>query len=295
MRTHAQIPVADPLEGGIVRIYFGTRDEENRTSTGCVEVAAAEPGRVLSVCQQPVLAPGPRGAFDDSGAMPSCVVSVGGRKLLYYIGWNRGVTVPYRTAIGLAVSNDGGKTFQRLFDGPVLDRNHLEPYFVTTPFVRVENGLWRMWYCGCTGWTIVDGRTEPRYRIHYAESSDGIVWRSANTVCIPYASADEANTRPCVVRDRGRYRMWYCFRGTHGYRSAGEQAYRLGYAESPDGVRWQRMDHRAGLPCSPEGWDRDMIAYPFVYQHAGQWWLLYNGNGFGKSGFGYARTDRLPE
>ena len=59
------------------------------------------------------------GPFDDSGAMPSCIVNRGGQKYLYYIGWNRGVTVPSRNSIGLAISDDGGLTFERAYEGPV--------------------------------------------------------------------------------------------------------------------------------------------------------------------------------
>ena len=294
MVTHAQIPVADVLEGGRVRIYFGTRDSDNRTSTGYVEVDAETPSKVLRVADRPALSPGRLGAFDDSGAMPSSIVTVGGRKVMYYIGWNRGVTVRYHNSIGMAVSDDGGETFSRLFDGPVMDRTHLEPYFVVTPFVTHEYGLWRMWYCGCTGWTVEDGQTEPRYQIRYAESADGVQWRRGNTVCIEYRSADEANTRPCVIRlPGGGYRMWYSFRSTRGYRTDPARGYRLGYAESADGVSWERGDERAGLDRAVEGWDHEMIAYPYVYRYGERWYLLYNGNGFGRSGFGYATADTL--
>ena len=67
--------------------------------------------------------------------------------------------------------------------------------------------------------------------------------------------------------------------------------YRLGYAESADGVRWERLDHLAGMERSDEGWDSVMIAYPFVYEHRGVKHLLYNGNGFGETGIGYAVLD----
>jgi len=291
MTSHAQIPVADVLENGVARIYFGTRDAENRTFTGFVEVDAGDPSKVLRVSERPALSPGKLGTFDDSGAMPSCVVTVGGQKFLYYIGWNRGVTVRYYNAIGIAVSDDGGETFERIYDGPIMDRTPHEPYFVVTPYVTIEKGTWRMWYCGCTGWSLVDGVTEPSYQIKFAESADGISWRRANTVCIDYQHDDEANTRPCVIHSGGLYRMWYSYRGIRGYRTNLAQSYRLGYAESADGIAWRRRDDLAGLEPTPDAWDAEMIAYPFVYQYQKRWFMLYNGNGFGRSGFGYATSD----
>ena len=39
---------------------------------------------------------------------------------------------------------------------------------------------------------------------------------------------------------------------------------------------------------SAEGWDSEMICYPYVFEHRGRFFMLYNGNGYGKTGFGVA-------
>ena len=75
--------------------------------------------------------------------------------------------------------------------------------------------------------------------------------------------------------------MWFCHRGT-------DYAYRIGYAESPDGVTWTRHDGRAGIHISESGWDSEMMAYPHVFDHAGDRYMLYSGNGFGREGMGLA-------
>lgn len=288
MAHHASIPCADRINDEVVRIYFGPRDGQGRTHTAFIEVAAADPARVLYVHDRPILSPGRLGCFDDSGAMPSCVVNHGGRKYLYYIGWNQGVTVPYRNSIGVAVSEDGGLTFERAFEGPVIDRTRDEPFFTATPCVLVEGDLWRCWYASSTGYVVVAGRPEPVYQIKYAESDDGFAWRRPNLTCIPYKTEHEANARPSVVREAGRYRMWYCYRGSVGYRTDKAQSYRIGYAESADGLSWERMDERVGIERSATGWDSEMLAYPWVYEHEGRKYMLYCGNGFSAAGFGYA-------
>lgn len=288
MQHHACVPVADRVSDGVLRIYFGPRDGQGRTRTTFIEVDADDPSRVLYVHDRPVLDLGRLGTFDDSGAMPSCIVNHGGRKYLYYIGWNQSVTVSYRNSVGLAVSDDGGLTFRRMFEGPVVDRTRSEPFFCASPFVLKDGDLWRLWYASSTGWTVIDGKTEPLYQIKYAESSDGIEWRRENRTCIDYTFEGEANARPCVIKEGGRYRMWYCYRGSVRYRSDKAQSYRLGYAESPDGISWQRQDEQVGIERSEEGWDSVMMEYPFVYEHRGRKFMLYNGNGFGETGFGYA-------
>jgi hypothetical protein len=82
--------------------------------------------------------------------------------------------------------------------------------------------------------------------------------------------------------------LWYCYRGSLNYRTDKAQSYRLGYAESSDGIDWTRKDEEVGIARSDEGWDSVMMCYPYLYQHRGRKYLFYNGNGFGESGFGYA-------
>ena len=283
--THVQIPVVDVVSESSLRIYYGTRDRYNRTSTSYIEVEADNPANVLYVHNKPILSLGELGTFDDSGAMPSCIVTHEKKKYHYYIGWNVGTTVRYRNSIGLAVSN-ADDSVTRMFDGPVMDRTNIEPHFVVTPFVMIEDGVWRMWYCGCTGWHVENGITEPRYQIKYAESLDGISWKRENVVCIPYKNDKEANARPCVIKENGIYKMWYCFRSIADYRSDKTRSYKIGYAESVDGINWIRKDEEIEFDREDE-WDSEMMAYPYVYIHKGRKYMIYNGNGFGKTGIGY--------
>jgi hypothetical protein len=144
-----------------------------------------------------------------------------------------------------------------------------------------ENGVWRMWYVSGVKWVTDDqGRPRHYYHIKYAESRDGKTWKRTGVVCIDFQTPGEfAIARPCVRKEHGIYRMWYSFRGA---------SYRLGYAESNDGISWQRHDELAGLTVSSEGWDSEMVEYPCVFPHQQKLHMLYNGNGYGKTGVGLA-------
>lgn len=286
MVTHAQVPLPHVLDDGRVRILFGTRDAQGRTRTAWLDADAADPSRVLEVGRAPALDLGERGTFDDSGAMPSCLVRRDDGLYLFYVGWQRSVSVPYHTSIGLAVSRDEGRTFTRVYPGPVLDRGPFEPLFVTMPFVLIEDGIWRMWFSSGTAW--LGDPPNPVYVIKHVESADGVDWSAPPVAAISPRSDHEAATRPWVVRDDDGYRMWFSFRGAHRFREDTRESYRIGMAESPDGVRWTRRDDEAGIGVSGAGWDRDMVAYPALYEHEGVTHLLYNGNGFGASGMGHA-------
>ena len=291
MRSHASVPIVDIRGNGRLRIYFSSRDKTGCSHPGFIEVLADNPQQLLYIHNKPILTLGKLGTFDDSGIMPSWLVNYGDKKYLYYIGWNPQITVSYRLSIGLAISTDGGTNFEKYSEGPICDRDLDEIYFNTAPCVLIDNGIWRMWYVSCTGWQVINQHPEPSYHVKYAESSDGIHWRKTGHVCIDYDEFTKAIGRPCVFFDAGIYKMIYSYRSTHSYRIDPEHSYRLGYAESSDGITWVRKDNEVGITRSKEGWDSEMIEYCYVCRYNGKTYLFYNGNGFGKSGFGYALLD----
>jgi len=218
--------------------------------------------------------------FDDAGAMATWLVARDTQLYLYYIGWNRSLAVPFRNALGLAVSEDGGHTFRRYAAGPVLDRSIHDPAFTASAAVLVEQGLWRMWYLSCIGWENTPAGLRHKYHLKYAVSADGIDWRRDGRVAIDFRDQSEyAISRPSVLHERGCYTMWYSYRGS---------SYRIGMAHSADGLCWQRDDRAVGIDVSPSGWDDQMIEYPHVFRHRDRRYMLYNGNDYGKTGIGLA-------
>lgn len=279
MQTHAAVPIAENAGGDLFKIYFSSRDRNNRSFTGYIVVDIFRSNKILELSAQPVLSPGALGEFDDSGAMATWLASYESRKYLYYIGWNLGVTVPFRNSIGLAISTQNNE-FVRHSSGPIVDRSMNEPHFSASCCVLPDDDIWRMWYLSCTGWRMREGKPEHSYHIKYAESHDGINWQRDGVVAIDYANDQEyAISRPSVMRDKDKWRMWYSFRG---------QSYRIGYAESENGRQWSRLDAQVGINVSTIGWDSEMIEYPFVFDHNGRRYMLYNGNGYGQTGFGLA-------
>jgi len=282
MSGYAALPVPVPCgDGRRVRVYFSGRDAENRASVGAVTVdlrtLLVEAG---SLTERPLLAAGSLGAFDDSGVTISCVIAHQGRLHLYYTGWMLGRTVPFYFAVGLAVSEDGGRSFERWSPAPVLDRQATDPYLCASPSILVEEGRWRMWYVSGLRWEQRPEGPRHHYLVRSAESTDGIHWHRDSRVSLGFAGPDEYSIgRPYVLRHGAEYHMWFCSRGDR---------YRLGRARSSDGGEWRRDEAGVVLEPAPAGWDGDMQAYPAVLQQEGRWWLFYNGNGYGASGFGIA-------
>jgi hypothetical protein len=288
-KSHAQLPIVDAAHERKWRIYFATRGADNRSNISYIEVEAGRPENILYEHDRPLLPLGALGAFDESGLMPVCFVRQQGRQYLFYAGWSLKQTVPYHNAVGLALSTDDGRTFTKFAPGPIFDLRPHEPYFTGTANVLIEDGVWRVWYQSCTRWALIAGRPEPFYHLKYAESTDGINWARQGVVAIDYKDDMEGGiSSASVVREAGLYSMWYSYRGAAGYREHKAHSYRIGYAESPDGIVWTRKDAEAGIDVSPAGWDSEMIAYPYVLRYGDERFMFYNGNGFGRTGFGYA-------
>jgi hypothetical protein len=279
-RSHAATPVGLPLGDDTLRVYFSSRDERNRSHVGFVELELGEDIRVTRVAERPVLGPGPLGTFDDHGVYGTSIVEHDGALWMYYMGWNPGPPPLYYPSIGVALSTDGGESFERRSPAPIMARSEFDPWMVSAPFVLRDGELWRMWHISGLSWAEERGRLVSYYHLKYAESDDGLDWRRDGRVAIELQPGERNIARMCVRRTTNGYEGWYSFSGDNGYR--------IGRAESPDGYEWTRRDQDAGLEVSPEGWDSEAIAYPFVFEHRGRRWMLYNGNGFGRDGFGLA-------
>ena len=279
--SHAALPALEPLDDDRWAVYLSLRDGDGRARIGRTVLDMHGGPALAPLDRDPVLDLGPLGAFDDSGVTTSCVVMDGRRRLLYYTGWSRGVSVPFYLAAGVAVSEDGGP-FVRPSLAPLLDRSAVDPFMTASPFVTIEDARWRMWYVSASEWRPTPMGPRHYYNIRYAESADGAEWTRDGTVCLDYATAEEyAFARPWVVRHDGGYRMWFAVRG---------EAYEICVAESADGVRWTRQSE-GGLRGSGSGWDSGMVEYPALFTHRGRQYMLYNGNDYGRTGVGLAVLD----
>jgi len=278
MWSHAANPTVEPLGNSFFRVYFSCRDKDNRSSVGFIEFDINHPNQISYIHDKPVVSPGEPGTFDDSGASIGCILALNGKRYLYYTGWNLGVTVPWRNSIGLAISDGEEPVFYKYSIAPIIDRSEVDPYSISYPWVIFDGSVWKMWYGSNLAWG--KNHNEMKHVIKYAESKNGIHWDRKNIIAVPLEYEGEWGiSKPCVRERFGKMQMWYSYRGEN---------YRIGYAESANGIHWTRMDDEVGISVSQSGWDSEMIEYPCVFDHEDQRYLIYNGNRFGKTGFGLA-------
>lgn len=295
----AQAPQALVFDD-FVRIYFSTRAVDQSNGKYLSHVAFVDFQKnlrdVIRVSDESVIPLGGLGCFDEHGIFPMSVMRHGDSVYGYTCGWNRRVSVSVDTAIGLAISHDDGRTFQRTGNGPVLAASLHEPCLVGDGFVRVIGNIFHMWYIFGTGWKQSSSNTVPdrTYKISHAVSNDGINWvkEEAKQIIADRLGPDECQALPTVISIDGRFHMFFCYRQSFDFRKNKNRSYRIGHAYADDLANWTRDDDNPQLAVTPGDWDSDMLCYPNVFECDGSVYLLYNGNKFGRHGFGLAILER---
>jgi hypothetical protein len=282
-----------------VRIYFSTRAVDTTNGKYLSHIAFVDMRKdlreIIRVSQETVIPLGGLGCFDEHGIFPMNVMRHGDRIYGYTCGWNRRVSVSVDTGIGLAVSSDDGLTFQRLGEGPVLSASLHEPCLVGDGFVKVVGDTFHMWYIFGTGWKRFASDTPPdrTYKIGHAVSKNGIDWvkEEARQIISDRLGPDESQALPTVVQIGERHHMFFCYRESFDFRTANKRGYRIGHAYSDDLLHWTRDDANPQLEIGDGEWDSEMQCYPHAFECDGRYYLLYNGNEFGRHGFGLAEIE----
>lgn len=285
-QSHAQMPIVAAKSPDTFRVYFSTRDAQGHSRPGWLALRIGPDFQpvILEVGTTPLLDLGDRGMYDDAGVMPTCLMQQGQRTYLFYNGWTLGKKVPFFSFNGIAFSDDG-QHFTKCSPGPAaIWRDAVDPISTFAPFVLKANDHWKMWYVSCLRWEEVAGELLHYYHIRYATSTDGLNWKREGQVAIDFQDEYEyAIARPMVIFEDEIYKMWFSFRADRNH-----STYRVGYAESSDGIDWQRTKGQVSLQPSIDGWDSEMVCYPYIFDVHGKRCMLYNGNGYGRTGFGLA-------
>ncbi|MCC4589082.1 hypothetical protein LL962_18590 [Xanthomonas sp. NCPPB 1067] len=281
MQHAALTPTPYRLSAEVLRIYAGFRDTQGVSRIGYVDVCADAPTRVVGVSRQPVLEIGRDGCFDDNGMILGDVVTGPDGLYMFYVGFQRVAKAKFLAFTGLAVSHDGGGTFQRRQETPLLDRASGRSTIAAVHSVRYEDGRWRLWYAAGNDWEYIHGQPYPRYHIRYVETDDLHSISSDDIACLLPLGDEYRIGRPRVYRFGERYLMYFTRGDVRG-------GYFPGIAFSNDGLHWKRDDCQLGVELSDTGWDAQALCYPALIQQGERVLMFYNGNAMGHAGFGLA-------
>ena len=265
------------IKDNIYRIFFSARNSENKSSVGAVDVDVKK-NHVIQELDDSVFSFGPENSFYSHGVSIGNCFECQGEKIILFMGWKNEAEKHWYGQIGALILEDDF-SLRLMSDSPFLSLDDEDPISLSYPWVLYHKGKYRMWYGSTTTWD--GGNSEMVHVIKYAESQDGKSWKKCGQAIESKLGVAQAFSRPTVHIDHdGRFHMWFSYRKGDG------TPYRIGYSSSDDGMQWTFPTQDMGV--SELGWDDDMVEYPFVLDTSHGVKMFYNGNGFGKTGFGVA-------
>lgn len=242
---------------------------------------------VTDISSDPALATGEVGSFDEFGvSYPWVIRTDNNNELMYYVGWMRLCNNRFMNNTGLAIKRAEGAGFERYSRAPILGLCDGEP-FGTGSCAVVETGPdeYGMLYTAFGPWRGDKHRDTiiPNYDIKYASSKDGIQWARTESKFLPLHDYEEVIGKPTITKLGSTYHLWF------SARNKGER-YQILHLSADDIKSYARSDEDLALGVSPTGWDSEMVEYAHVAEFKGTLFMIYNGNGFGKTGLGYATS-----
>jgi hypothetical protein len=278
--THAANPLPLLLNGDVYRVFFSGRDAANRSSVGAVDVDVVK-RQLVETHFSPVFEHGSPGSFYADGVSIGSCYTVRDKRYMLFMGWQNSAHMHWRGDIGRLLVDS--KLILTLDSSePFFGVDPTDPISLSYPWViDAGNCEFQMWYGSTLAWDTGNG--EMLHVIQQASSRDGHFW-TRKGLAVPYQfGVAQAFSRPTVVRGTGGdLEMWFSYRGKRG------QTYRIGFARQRFDGRWELLLDQSGIDVSASGWDSEMIEYPYVFDHLGERYMFYNGNGYGRSGFGLA-------
>tara|TARA_B100000989_G_C19510894_1_gene458980 strand:+ start:207 stop:1148 length:942 start_codon:yes stop_codon:yes gene_type:complete len=287
VKSHAWVPTPIVIKKDKVRVFFAGRDKENHSNIGFFDVSLKNPKKIIKVSNQPILKKGRLGCFDDSAAIPSYITKINKKYFLYYVGWTRGITVPYISSIGLAVSNNLNGKFKRISESPIIGKSKFDPIFTASCFVEKKDKKFKMIYTSNRSWKN-DKFFIPNYNIKYAYSKNGIDWKVTNKFLLKKNTEKEiAITRPWLLNEKNKKLLFYSYKN---YKNKGRN-YKIGFASREQNL-WKRKDSNLQIENKKDTFDKSMQEYASIIKYKDFYYMFYNGNNYGENGIGLAKINK---
>jgi hypothetical protein len=234
---------------------------------------------VLGISEIPLIKHGSVGSCDESGLGLGCLIEDGKKNeyRFFSMGWQTNNRTHWRGDIVETVYHSGEYSTK-----PIIIMNHPHSLSYSYPFIikDIKND-YRIFYGSTLKWD--SGNGEMTHYLYQAKSNDLQNWTYYNQPIKSVLGKAQAFSRPSVLFIGNHYHMWFSYRGN-------KDSYKIGYAESENLDEWQTFfDSKSVITVSEDGWDSEMVCYPFVFNFKGKVYMLYNGNGYGKSGIGLAK------
>ena len=283
-KLNTQLPIPYLMDDDRLRLFVTLCDAENRGRLGFVDVNPDNPSEIIDYSREPLLDVGKRGCFDENGVVSTALLENDGKLYIYYCGFQKHVNYPYSSLAGVAVSTDGGQSFSRIRETPLLERKDGEMFIRTGVGIYKCGNVYRLYYASGNEWLSVNGKLVPQYSFRYIDSDSPICFDGESIKMFPLENDEFGMTTPQIFKTDSGYEMIYSVRTV-------SEGYRMGYATSKDGIEFSRNDKVMDIERPNGEFDSEMICYGKCYKRGDRTYLFYSGNHYGMDGIGWAELE----
>lgn len=203
---------------------------------------------------------------------------------MFYVGFQLVNKVKFLAYSGLAVSSDGGNTFIRVKNVPILDRAENAKTIKAIHSVNNIDGQLYAYYAVGDGWETIESGKYPQYESYCSRFDIETLTFYDERKCISNIGNEYRIGKPTVYNYEDKYLMFY----TRG-RKDDLLYYEPGIALSDNGIDWIRSDNLCPIFQGNDEWDNLNTAYPRIVENKrGVQYIFYSGNSMGADGFGVA-------
>lgn len=262
-------------EGSTGTALIGGRAADNRSRLGLVTLGLERGAlQVLGVSAEPVLEVGDHSSFYRDGVSYPWRFQLDGEHKLLFTGWTRH-RGSFQNHLGLAVWEPG---FGRWIPapGPLFPDERIGTG--SSCFFSDQKGPGLL-VTRFSGWLISGAKSIPQYDVWIARLTRGSTWQLQKPLDGLDLTSRQSVARPAVLQVGEENFLWLSLRCENAYTLIGGRL---------EGNRFVR-DAQLDIPPSLESaWDSEMTEYAAPAIAGERLLALYNGNGFGKTGLGYA-------
>jgi hypothetical protein len=274
--SHAANPVVVKMDEFSYRIFFNSRDLNQRSSVYSVDINLNSQRIIPDTLKIQFLLEFSDSYFKDGISLGS-YFELDGVDWISFMGWINPPSEHWYGTIGRFRLNSNFD-LESIEENPWFELDSDDPISLSYPTVYFSQSVMHIWYGSTLTWD--GGNGEMVHILKEKISRDFRKFQNSNRFVEWKMGESQAFSRPSVVEVQDHFLLAYSVRGN-------KTKYRIGFGIIEDGSHIVRQI--AIYPTSTSTWESEMVEYPCLVSHKDSIFMFYNGNGYGKSGIGLAR------
>jgi hypothetical protein len=278
--TYISNPVVVSIDTHICRLFFNSRDKNNRSEVYSVDFDVRNFSLIKGSFKMQLAVSEATPDYCRDGISLGSYFNIDSKSFIGFMGWKVPKDLHWVGEVGL-LEIDKKWNVSGISKSPWIPVSDSDPISLSYPAVSHVLGESFVWYGTTKSWDFGNGEM-----LHIIEKSliqsDGSTSKTGDKIEFEIGSA-QAFSRPTYINFKGRNLIGYSVRGNR-------DKYRIGIREVIESGCSSKFGRVEYFTSGIEDWENQMVEYPYFFKHEDSLYMFYNGNSFGKTGVGVCKV-----